>query len=244
MAVDNAESYRRERDAALTLQRSLLPQRLPRVPGVSFAWRYLPGTAGTHIGGDWYDVIPLEHGLVALVIGDVMGRGLQAAALMGQLRATARAHASTEVAPAEVLRRLDTAVAGLEQDQITTALFGLLDPQTGALTLATAGHLPPLLAVGGVARYLDVSPGPPLGAGAAEFPELKVVLPPGAMLLLFTDGLVEDRQLPVDHGLETLRLAIASARTPEEMCDLASAALGRDTQHDDDTAILAVSMDV
>ena len=243
VAVDNAENYRRERDAALTLQRSLLPQRLPRIAGVSFAWRYLPGTAGTHIGGDWYDVIPLEHGRVGLVIGDVMGRGLQAAALMGQLRATARAHASTEVAPAEVLRRLDTALARLEQDQITTALFALLDPQTRTLTVAAAGHLPPLLAVGGAARYLDVTPGPPLGAGAADYPELQVTLPPGAMLLLYTDGLVEDRQLPVDHGLETLRSAVASTRDPEQMCDQALIALGRDAQHDDDTAMLAVALE-
>jgi serine phosphatase RsbU (regulator of sigma subunit) len=178
-----------------------------------------------------------------LVIGDVMGRGLRAAALMGQLRATARAHASTEVGPAEVLRRLDTALARLEQDQITTALFALLDPRTGSMTVATAGHLPPLLAVDGVAQYVDVSPGPPLGAGSAEYPEKTLVLPPGAMLLLYTDGLVEDRQLPVDHGLETLRSAVASARSPEQMCDQALVALGRDSQHDDDTAMLAVARD-
>jgi GAF domain-containing protein/anti-sigma regulatory factor (Ser/Thr protein kinase) len=242
VAIDNAESYRRERDAALTLQRSLLPQRLPLVPGVSFAWRYLPGTVGTRIGGDWYDVIPLEHGRVGLVIGDVMGRGLRAAALMGQLRATARAHASTEVGPAEVLRRLDAALGRLEQDQITTALFALLDPATGSLTVATAGHLPPLLAAGGTAGYLDVTPGPPLGAGAAEYPELEIMLPPEAMVLLYTDGLVEDRALPVDQGMEKLRLALDTASSPEQMCDRALAALGRDAQHDDDTAMLAVAL--
>jgi len=242
VAVDNAETFRRERDAALTLQRSLLPQRLPHVGGVSFAWRYLPGAKGTHIGGDWYDVIPLEHGRVALVIGDVMGRGLRAAALMGQLRATARAHASTEVGPAEVLSRLDTALARLEQDQITTALFALLDPESRTLTVATAGHLPPLLTSDGAAHYLDVEPGPPLGAGAAAYPELKVTLPSDSMLLLYTDGLVEDRVLPVDAGMETLRRAVAEATDPEQMCDRALAALGRDSQHDDDTAMLAVSL--
>lgn len=242
VAVDNAESYRRERDAALTLQRSLLPQRLPTVAGVAFAWRYLPGAAGTHIGGDWYDVIPLEDGRVALVIGDVMGRGLRAAALMGQLRATARAHASAEVGPAEVLKRLDASLIRLEQDQITTALFAVLDPATRSLRVATAGHLPPLVAVGGEAHYLDVKPGPPLGVGASALSELQVTLPPGALLLLYTDGLVEDRELPVDHGLETLRVAVAGADSPEQMCETALIALGRDTQHDDDTAMLAVAL--
>jgi GAF domain-containing protein len=242
VAVDNSQAYLRERDAALALQRTLLPQRLPEVPGVSFAWRYLPGAAGTHVGGDWYDVIPLEDGRVGLVIGDVMGRGVQAAAVMGQLRATARAHAAVEVSPSEVLRRLDIALTRLEQDQITTMLFGLLDPATRSLTVATAGHLPPLL-VEGTARYLDVVPGPPLGAGGGAYPELHVVLPPRAMLLLYTDGLVEDRGLPVDHGLATLRDAAGSATTPEELCQVALAALGRDTQHDDDTAVLAVALD-
>jgi GAF domain-containing protein len=242
VAVDNAQSFRRERDAALTLQRSLLPQLLPRVAGVSVAWRYLPGAAGTHIGGDWYDVIPLEQGRVALVIGDVMGRGLRAAALMGQLRATARAHASTALGPGEVLARLDAALTRLEQDQITTVLFAVLDPATRALTLAAAGHLPPLLRSGEGARFLDVTPGPPLGAGAAEYPELRLTVPPGSTLLLFTDGLVEDRELPVDIGLEKLRASVADVTTPEEMCDRALAALGRDTQHDDDTAMLAVRL--
>jgi serine phosphatase RsbU (regulator of sigma subunit) len=242
VAVDNSQAYLRERDAALALQRTLLPQRLPEVPGVSFAWRYLPGAAGTHVGGDWYDVIPLEDGRVGLVIGDVMGRGVQAAAVMGQLRATARAHAAVEVSPSEVLRRLDIALTRLEQDQITTMLFGLLDPATRSLTVATAGHLPPLL-VDGSARYLEVVPGPPLGAGGGAYPELHVVLPPRAMLLLYTDGLVEDRVLPVDHGLATLRDAAGSATTPEELCQVALAALGRDTQHDDDTAVLAVALD-
>lgn len=241
VAVDNAEQFRRERDAALTLQRSLLPQHLPQVAGVSFAWRYLPGAAGTHIGGDWYDVIPLERGRVALVIGDVMGRGLQAAAVMGQLRATARAHASIDVGPAAVLARLDAALARLEQDQITTALFGVLDPLSRSLTVASAGHLPPLVsAARGSAYYLDVVPGPPLGVGDASYPELHTVLPESSTLLLFTDGLVEDRQLPVDVGMETLRTAVAHADGPERLCELALAALGRDIGHDDDTALLAV----
>lgn len=243
VAVDHAKQFDREREAALTLQRSLLPQQLPRIEGVSLAWRYLPGSAGTHIGGDWYDVIPLEEGRVALVIGDVMGRGLRAAALMGQMRATARAHASAQVGPAEVLARLDTALGRLEQDQIITVLFGVLDPHAGSLTLASAGHLPPLVTTGGgAAHYLDVEPGPPLGTGEAKFPELHAQLPEGATLLLFTDGLVESRNLPIDRGLEVLLMAAASDGSPEELCERALAALGRDTAHEDDTAVLAVAL--
>jgi serine phosphatase RsbU (regulator of sigma subunit) len=243
VAVDNAQSYRRERDAALTLQRSLLPQLVPRVAGVSLAWRYLPGAAGTHIGGDWYDVIPLEQGRVGLVIGDVMGRGLRAAALMGQLRATARAHASAEIGPGAVLARLDAALARLEQDQITTVLFAVLDPASRSLTVAAAGHLPPLLRSADGAAYLEVVPGPPLGAGHADYPELRVTVPGGATLLFYTDGLVEDRELSVDIGMEKLRASVEDVASPEELCDRALAALGRDTQHDDDTAMLAVRLD-
>jgi GAF domain-containing protein/anti-sigma regulatory factor (Ser/Thr protein kinase) len=243
VAVGNAARFGRERDAALTLQRSLLPQQLPRIEGMSFAWRYLPGSAGTHIGGDWYDVIPLEQGRVALVIGDVMGRGLRAAAVMGQLRATARAHASAELSPAEVLHRLDAAVVRLEQEQITTALFALLDPVSRTVTIASAGHLPPLVTAPGVPpAYLDVEPGPPLGADSGDYPQTEVVLPEGATLLLFTDGLVEDRRLPVETGLATLLESARSAATPEELCDRALVALGRDVAHDDDTAILAVGL--
>jgi serine phosphatase RsbU (regulator of sigma subunit) len=242
VAVDHSNQFRRERDAALTLQRSLLPQRLPHLPGVTFAWRYLPGAAGTYIGGDWYDVLPLDGGRVALVIGDVMGRGLRAAAVMGQLRATARAHASSELRPSEILARLDVAVGGLEQDQITTALFAVLDPATRSLTVASAGHLPPLVTTADDAYFLDVEPGPPLGAGGSGYPELRLQLPDNATLLLFTDGLVEDRALPVDAGLETLRAALVGVTGAEALCNLALVALGRDTEHDDDTAMLAVEL--
>jgi serine phosphatase RsbU (regulator of sigma subunit) len=243
VAADHAEQFRRERDAALTLQRSLLPQRLPRLAHVALAWRYLPGAEGTYIGGDWYDVIPLADERVALVIGDVMGRGLRAAAVMGQLRATVRAHASTEHRPAEVLRRLDTAVAGLEQEQITTALVAVLDPAERSLVVASAGHYPPLVTTIDEAYYLDVEPGPPLGAGGAGgYPELSVTLPRGATLLLFTDGLVEDRQMPVDLGLQRLLTAARSVTDPEMLCDRALTALGRDSSHDDDTAVLAVGL--
>jgi GAF domain-containing protein/anti-sigma regulatory factor (Ser/Thr protein kinase) len=241
VALDNAARFRREREVALTLQRSLLPQVLPRVPGLALAWRYFPGAEGTNVGGDWYDVIPLDDGKVALIIGDVMGRGLQAAAVMGQLRATARAHVYAGLEPAEVLARIDTELMRLEQDQIATVLLGLLDPATGILTIASAGHLPPLVrSADGDVQYLDVLPGPPLGTGAGSYLELEVVLSEGATVLLYTDGLVEDRWLSIDEGLATLAAAASSSPQPELLCDRALVALGRDMEHDDDTAMLAV----
>jgi GAF domain-containing protein/anti-sigma regulatory factor (Ser/Thr protein kinase) len=241
VALDNASRFVRERDVAVTLQRSLLPQVLPQVPGLALAWRYFPGATGTNVGGDWYDVVPLERGRVALVIGDVMGRGLRAAAVMGQLRATARAHVYADLGPAEVLARTDTELMRLEQEHIATALLAVLDPRAGTLTVASAGHLPPLVRTDdGSVDYLDVTPGPPLGTGEGGYTELRVTLPEGATVLLYTDGLVEDRRLPIDEGLATLAAAAAVSPEPELLCDRALVALGRDSEHDDDTAMLAV----
>jgi len=245
VALDNATRFLRERDVAVTLQRSLLPQVLPRVPGLALAWRYFPGATGTNVGGDWYDVIPLDRGRVALIIGDVMGRGLRAAAVMGQLRATARAHVYADLSPAEVLARVDTELMRLEQEQIATALLALLDPVTGTLTLSSAGHLPPLVRTDeGNVDFLDVEPGPPLGTGAGGYTDLEVTLAHGATVLLYTDGLVEDRWLPVDEGMATLAAAATLSREPELLCDRALVALGRDSEHDDDTAMLAVHVGV
>jgi serine phosphatase RsbU (regulator of sigma subunit) len=146
------------------------------------------------------------------------------------------------VSPAEVLLRLDAAVARLEQDQITTTLFAILDLADRSLTVASAGHLPPLVISGQGADYLDIEPGPPLGAGGAGYPEVRVELPPNSTLLLYTDGLVEDRQMSVDEGLDALCRAAAHTTEPETLCDRALAAPGRDTEHDDDTAMLAVAL--
>jgi GAF domain-containing protein/anti-sigma regulatory factor (Ser/Thr protein kinase) len=243
VALDNAARFLRERDVAVTLQRSLLPQVLPQVPGLALAWRYFPGATGTNVGGDWYDVIPLDRGRVALIIGDVMGRGLRAAAVMGQLRATARAHVYADLSPAEVLARVDTELMRLEQEQIATALLGVLDPVTGSLTVSSAGHLPPLVRTdAGKVDFLDVEPGPPLGTGAGGYTDLSVTLTDGATVLLYTDGLVEDRRLPIDEGMTTLAAAATVSREPELLCDCALLALGRDSEHDDDTAMLAVHL--
>ena len=243
VAVVNAQAFQRERETAITLQHGLLPQRPPHVAGAQFAWRYLPAGVGTPVGGDWYDVIALEEGRVALVIGDVMGRGVEAAAVMGQLRATVRAYASADLAPSEILVRLDAAVGRLEQSQITTAAFAILDPTRRTLTIASAGHLPPLLvAPHGATRYLDVVPGPPLGAGLPDYPETTVTLEPGSMLLLYTDGLVEDRNKPVDEGMRAVLEAVRGADSAEAVCERALSVQDRDASHDDDTALLAVAL--
>jgi serine phosphatase RsbU (regulator of sigma subunit)/anti-sigma regulatory factor (Ser/Thr protein kinase) len=243
LAIDNASRYSFERQLAETLQRSLLPRGMPTSALLTSASRYLPGARGTQIGGDWYDLIELDDGSLFLVVGDVMGRGVQAAAVMGQLRATVRAYAFEGHGPAAVLRRLDRVVEALEDLHFTTCVVGRLEPRTRRLTLAAAGHLPPLAVdPDGTARFLELDPGLPLGVGGGTYVEQTLVLDPGTLLLLYTDGLVEDRDNPVTDGMEQLRLAAAEdpVRSPEELCDRVLKALGRDGDHDDDTAMLAL----
>ena len=245
-AVDNALRYRAERETALTLQRSLLPSTLPALPGLTVAHRYLPGTAGAEVGGDWYDLVPLTRGRVGLVIGDVMGRGIGAAAVMGQLRAAVRACALVEDSPSGVLALVDAAMSSLGQTSLTTCLYGVLDTAAGTLVLASAGHLPPLVVHrDGGGQYVELDPGPPLGVGSERAPETVLQLPEGALLLLFTDGLVEGRAQPVEAGLLALRNAVAglgelSPAGLEGVCDTLLRDLGRDGRPDDDSALLAV----
>ena len=245
-AVDNALRYRRERQTALTLQRSLLPSALPDLPGLTVGHRYLPGTGGAEIGGDWYDLVPLTRGRVGVVIGDVMGRGIAAAAVMGQLRAAVRACALVEDSPSAVLALVDAAMSSLGQTSLTTCLYGVLDPATRRLRLASAGHLPPLVVHrDGGGEYIELEPGPPLGVTGDPPPEMEVELPEGALLLLYTDGLVEGRAQPVEQGMLALRNAVADVRDlraggVEGLCDALLRAMGRDGRPDDDSALLAV----
>ena len=244
LALDNASRYAFERDMAVTLQHSLLPRAL-RVPvGLTAAARYLPGARGTRVGGDWYDVLEVD-GRTVLVVGDVMGRGMQAAALMGQLRATVRAYALEGHGPAEVLTRLDRVVLQLTGLHFSTCVIGELDPVSRTLCLASAGHLPPVVvAPGGGATVLEVDPGLPLGVGGGTFVEQTVLLEPGSLVLLYTDGLVESRTAPVEEGIAQLVAALAE---PVDSAELACArvlrALGRPGDQDDDTAVLAVRLD-
>ena len=242
LALDNATRFTFERDLAATLQRSLLPREMPVSPLLTSASRYLPGAQGTQIGGDWYDLLEVDDGQLVLVVGDVMGRGVQAAAIMGQLSATVRAYALEGHSPAQILSRLDRVVQGIEGLHFTTCVVGRLDPVTRTLVLASAGHLPPLL-LGpyGGAEFLELDPGLPLGVGGAHFVERTVQLEPGATVMLYTDGLVESADSPIDEGLERLRAAaLAPAQTAEEVCDRVLHLLDRHGDAPDDTAILAL----
>ena len=243
LALDNASRYAFERELAGGLQRSLLPRSLPTSALLTSASRYLPGARGTKIGGDWYDLIEVDGGDLVLVVGDVMGRGVQAAAVMGQLRATVRAYALEGHGPAEVLQRLDQVVLAIDELHFTTCVVGRLDPRTRELCIASAGHLPPLVvgAAGG-GRFLELDPGLPLGVGGATFVEQCVQLGPGETVLLYTDGLVEDPRTGVGPGMDLLLAAVARpVQSAEEVCDRVLAACGREGgDDDDDTALLAL----
>jgi serine phosphatase RsbU (regulator of sigma subunit)/anti-sigma regulatory factor (Ser/Thr protein kinase) len=240
LAIEHARAYEREVGTVEMLQRSLLPDRLPTVPGIRIAARYLPG--GADVGGDWYDAIPLEQGGLGVAMGDVVGHGLGAAALMGQLRHAARAYALEGHPPAAVLDRLDRLVRSLEGAQMATLLYLVVDADLKTIRFASAGHVPPL-AIGpdGRARFLDGAPNPPLGVfDSSSHHELTAELEPGSTLVLYTDGLVEQRGVSIDEGLEALRRAAEDPGSPEELCDrLVESMLARHSR-DDDIAVLAL----
>jgi PAS domain S-box-containing protein len=239
ICIDNARLFSRERRTAEALQRGLLPGD-PAVPAeVEVTHRYLP--AGDHIiGGDWYEIIPLPGGRTGLVVGDAMGHGPEAATVMVQLRAAARVLADLDLAPGEVLRRLDRMAATLKNATFATCVYVVLDPAAGSCAIAQAGHLPPVLALpDGPTLTLDLPTGLPLGLGAAVFDTTEVALPPGATLALYTDGLVEGRSRPFDEGILALRSALARQRgTLHVICDAVIQAL---RQHDEDDTTLVLA---
>ena len=243
LALDNASRYAFERDLAVTLQRSLLPRELPMGAGYLAAARYLAGARGTQVGGDWYDVVEVGDALV-LVVGDVVGRGVQAAAVMGQLQATVRAYALDGHGPGEVLTRLDRVARTIPDLHFTTCLVARLVPSTGRLEVSSAGHPPPVVArAGGGAELLDLEPGRPLGVGGGAYGDQQFDLEPGSVLLLYTDGLVEERDEPLDDGLQRLVDALAvPVQSADAACSQVLRALGRDAGADDDTALLALHL--
>lgn len=242
-AVDRLRaSERRQREAAVTLQRSLLPQELEQPDDLRVAATYQPGGTEAAVGGDWYDVITLGAGRTALVIGDVMGRGVRAAAVMGQLRTAVRAYARLDLPPHEVLQLLDGLAAEIDASQIATCVYAVHDPNEGLLAYASAGHLPILVRDedGTVRRAADPT-GPPLGTGGWLHTSGTIALGPGSTAVLYTDGLVERRGEDIDEGVATLERALAGAQgTPAVVCDRLMRALGVDADHDDDVAVMVL----
>jgi PAS domain S-box-containing protein len=236
------EVYQREHRIAETLQRSLLPERLPPIEGVALAARYLPGARGAAIGGDWYDVLERPDGRVALVVGDVAGPGLRAAASMGQLRNAFRAYGMVEASPAEVVARINRLVMSGVEQVMATVLYIVLDRESGEVAWSAAGHPPPLVIAPDGARFLEGGRSVPIGAAdPAVFREATAILPPGSSLLLYTDGLVERRGTPLEDRLAELAAAAESAGDElGEMCEHVIRVLLGDADPGDDVALLAV----
>ncbi|CAM5319458.1 hypothetical protein SCANM63S_00596 [Streptomyces canarius] len=252
LGIDKAVLYGREAYIADELQRTMLPETLPRPTGVRLASRYLPAAETARVGGDWYDAIPLPGSRVALVVGDVMGHSMTSAAIMGQLRTTAQTLAGLDLPPQEVLHHLDEQAQRLGTDRMATCLYAVYDPVTHRITIANAGHPPPvLLHLGGHAEVLRVPSGAPIGVGGVDFEAVELEAPAGGTLLLYTDGLVESRLRDVWTGIEQLREKLAAtARLTgpdhppplEALCDEVLDMLGPGDR-DDDIALLAARFD-
>ncbi|HET6636056.1 MAG TPA: SpoIIE family protein phosphatase [Streptomyces sp.] len=246
ISLDNARLYDREREGALMLQRSLLPQHVPAPPGVRVAYRYVPGSSGAEVGGDWFDVIPLVGGRVAFVVGDVMGHGLQAAATMGRLRTAVRTLAGLDLSPEDLLQRVgelaDDLTPSPDEPLMATCVYAVYDPGTRRCCLARAGHLPPLLLTrspegGRQAHAVDIPSGAPLGVGGVAFESAEFEVEEGAVLVLYTDGLIENRGEAITDGVDRLRGLLSTAPAApasaarddvslEDACDTVISTLG------------------
>ncbi|HWG00999.1 MAG TPA: GAF domain-containing SpoIIE family protein phosphatase [Trebonia sp.] len=238
--------------AAAALHRSLMPTELPAIPGVDLAARYVTGSG--NVGGDWYDVFVLPDGKLGVVVGDVAGSGLAAAVIMGRMRSALRAYVLETRDPAAALRKLDRKIQYFEPDAMATVLYGVYTPGTGEFVMSSAGHLPPVLAApGAAAEPMSVRPDPPIGT--ADDPARHTtasVMPPGALLLFFTDGLVERRDQPIDRGIGLVAaalddmLAVAADRDGrdvplgEDACAAVMRSLVGNAAPRDDIAILAL----
>ena len=253
VCIDNARRYARQRGTALTLQRSLLPQRLPRHLAISAAARYMPAGARPGVGGDWYDVIPLSGARVALVVGDVVGHGIQASAAMGRLRTAVRTLADVDLAPDELLTHLDDLVIKLAEetpddkpqqaagDIGATCLYAVYDPVSGRLVTACAGHPPPVIAAPGQsATPLDCPVGPPLGLGGLPFESKEIGVPEGSLLAFYTDGLIEARDRDIDAGIGMLCKQLTQpVSSVEDACDAVVQALLPERPADDAALLMA-----
>ncbi|WP_406163934.1 SpoIIE family protein phosphatase [Streptomyces sp. NBC_00882] len=248
LSIDNARRYTHERSMVLALQRRLLPHGLPDQDAVEVAHRYLP--AESDVGGDWYDVIPLSGSRVGLLVGDVVGHGMLSAATMGRLRTAARSFAELDFPPEEVLTHLDNLVGRLDREDPdgkgpgiigATCLYAIYDPTSQRCLMARAGHPPPALVhPDGTVTYPELPAGPPLGLGGLPFDAAEVDLPAGSQLVMYTDGLIEDRHRDVDVVLEQLREALARPeRAPEETCRAVLDTVAPAHPHDDIALLVA-----
>ncbi|WP_086731163.1 SpoIIE family protein phosphatase [Streptomyces carpinensis] len=240
LSIDNAVLHQHIRSAAETLQRSLLPKPSRHHPGLEVAARYLPAEAFSEVGGDWYDVIPLDGDRTALTVGDVMGSGIPAATTMGRLRTATSTLADLGLPPARILTHLDKITRGLDP-YFATCLYAVYDPHHAQLHLACAGHLPPVLVRPGRGpELINLSTGIPLGVGGVPFEATTLDLEPGDQLILYTDGLVETRHDPIDRRLDgLLRLLSPPSSSTEETCDRLLQHLRHPAAHDDVALLIA-----
>lgn len=243
LAMDRAQQFESEQTIAETLQRSVLPVSLPSVDGVEMAARYLPGSARLDVGGDWFDALRLHDGKLGLVVGDVVGKGVQAAASMAQLRNAIRAFSVERLKPSSMLSRLNLLANDVLDTSFATVVFLVLDPTTGTCRFSSAGHPPPLLVRSdGRVEYLEQARGLPLGTGIqSKYRQATVELDAGSLVLLYTDGLVERRRQSIDEGLDNLRRAVVDGpRDPDRLLDhVLEQVVGRE-EREDDIALLAV----
>src|SRR6266487_5826147 len=243
--MDSARRYSRERATALTLQRSLLPTGLSAPSSVEVRHRYLPGSKMIEVGGDWYESIALPGGRVALVVGDVAGHGVRAAVTMGRLRTAIHTLAMLEMPPAQTLQQLNELMQelGAREPHFATCVYGIFDAVSGMLEVASAGHLPPLLVrPDDTIEFLDVSPSPPLGIGIGPIQSRSIKIDDGSLLVLYTDGLVENRTRDIDEGLRLLGEIFgpgATRRPLEDLCRATLASVYADHQRDDIALLIA-----